>query len=214
MSRKAGILLGLLFGLVTAAPAAAQYDREDEYDETPSTRAVVLLGHLGGFNALSSLNDAGTADFKKTGWSWGLGAGYELNPNLMLRGDFTMARNELRVNGVPTGTDLKRYFVDGTLQFQASSAASSVQPYLFLGGGLVRLHQVGLDGGTDATRAAGTAGIGFNYMIPRSDFGIFAEGKGWVYELDEASPGSVLAGIDETQVEMIWSGGITYRFRY
>jgi len=97
---------------------------------------------------------------------------------------------------------------DAAVQLQYPTA-SGLEPYVFAGGGAVTLHQVGTSG-QNKTRAAGTFGLGLNYQVPNSPFGVFAEGKSWLYKLENMS--GALAGFDKTQFDVAWSGGISYRF--
>ena len=170
--------------------------------------AVRLFARGGGYNALTNLNDAGTSDFKKTGYNLGGGVGIQANKYLTFRGDFNFGRNELRTNSVATGVRTNRFFYDAAVQLQYPTA-SGFEPYLFAGGGAVTIHQVGTSG-QNKTRAAGTFGLGLNYQLPRSPFSIFAEGKSWLYKFDQMT--GPLAGFDKTQLEVAWSGGISYRF--
>jgi opacity protein-like surface antigen len=192
-------LLGTLaFALALATPAAAQ------------DRAVVFFARGGGYNGLSDLTDAGNADFKKVGFDVGGGVGVQVHRNVTLRGDLNFARNELRNDQVATGTKLNRLFYDAAVQLQYPTA-SGLEPYLFAGGGAVTLHEVGTSG-QNKTKAAGTFGLGFNYRIPNTQFGVFAEGKSWLYKLDGMS--GTLAGIDKTQYDVAWTGGVSYKLPF
>lgn len=102
----------------------------------------------GGFNALTDLNDAGTADFNKVGYDLGGGVGVQIHRYVTLRGDFNFARNELRSNSVGTGTKLNRFFYDAAVQLQYPTAIG-LEPYLFVGGGAVTFHEVGTTGQND-----------------------------------------------------------------
>jgi hypothetical protein len=170
--------------------------------------AVRVFARGGGYNALTNLNEAGTSDFKKVGYSLGGGVGIQANRYVTFRGDFNFGRNELRNNAVATGIRTNRFFYDAAVQLQYPTS-SGFEPYLFAGGGAVTIHQVGTTG-QNKTRAAGTFGLGLNYVIPRTNFGIFAEGKSWLYKFDNMS--GPLAGFDKTQFELAWTGGISYRF--
>ena len=190
----------MLVGVVAVALAAA----------TPTAaqdRAVTVFARGGGFNGLTNLDDAGTADFQRVGYTVGGGLGVQLLEYVSVRADFTFARNELQAGGVETGDRLNRFFYDGALQFQYPVSAAFV-PYVFAGGGAVTLHQVGTSGQNE-TRAAGTFGVGFAYQIPRSALGFFAEGRGWAYSLRDLN--GALSSFDKTQVELTWSGGLSYR---
>lgn len=48
-------------------------------------------------------------------------------------------------------------------------------------------------------------GAGLSYEFPRSGLGIFGEASGFVYDFDRA-------GVDETQFDIAWHGGLAYRF--
>ncbi len=172
--------------------------------------AFQLFARGGGYNGLTNLNDAGTADFKKTGYNLGGGVGIELHKYVALRGDFSYGRNELRTNSTPTGTHINRYFYDAAVQLQYPTSGG-LTPYLFAGGGGVTVHQSGTTG-EDKTRGAGTFGLGVNYRIPNSPLGVFVEGKSWLYKLDGMS--GALAGFDKTQFELAWAGGVSYRFPF
>ena len=188
----------LILALALTAPAAAQ------------DHAVFLFARGGGYNGLSNLTDAGTSDFKKVGFNVGGGVGVQVHRNVSVRGDLTFARNELRNDQVATGTKLNRFFYDAALQLQYPTA-SGLEPYLFAGGGAVTLHEVGTSG-QNKTKAAGTFGLGFNYRIPNTQFGLFAEGKSWLYKLSGMQ--GTLAGIDKTQYDIAWNGGLSYKLPF
>jgi hypothetical protein len=192
-------LLGsaLALSLAAAAPIAAQ------------DRGLIFFARGGGFNGLTSLDDQGVHDFKRVGFNVGGGLGLQFNRYLTLRGDFNFDRNELRTNDIRTGTKLNRYFYDAALQLQYPTT-SGFEPYVFAGGGGVTLDQNGL--GATETKGAGTFGLGLNYRIPGSPFGVFLEGKSWVFK-PTGLAGS-LAGFDRTQVDLAWSGGLSYKVRF
>jgi opacity protein-like surface antigen len=198
MSNKRRLGGALILALTLAAPAAAQ------------GRAVFLFARGGGYNGLSNLDAAGTSDFKKVGFNVGGGVGVQLHRNVSVRGDLTFARNELRDNQLATGTKLNRFFYDAALQLQYPTA-SGLEPYLFAGGGAVTLHEVGTSG-QNKTKPAGTFGLGFNYRIPNTQFGLFAEGKSWLYKLNGMQ--GALAGVDKTQYDVAWSGGVSYKLPF
>lgn len=173
-------------------------------------RAVNVSVRGGGFNGLTSLNDAATADFKKVGYNVGGTIGVDLHKYVGLRGDFTFARNELALNDIETGSELNRFFYDAGVQVQYP-LANGIRPYAFVGAGAVTLHPVGTTD-NDKTKAAGTGGLGINYTIPGSNLGFLVEGKGWVYELEDLNGN--LASYDRTQVDVTWSAGLSYRIPF
>jgi opacity protein-like surface antigen len=184
----------LVLSLILAQAASAQ------------DRGLGFTVRGGGFNSLTDLNEAGTADFGKTGYSAGAGVDFGFHKNVALRGDLTFARNELRQNDVATGRDLSRLFYDAAIQLQYP--AGGLKPYVFVGAGAVTLHQVGSDV-EDKTKFAGTGGLGLSYQLPGSGFSIGVEGKGWLYELSEL-PGQ-LSSFDKTAFDAAWTAGISYR---
>ena len=198
MSFARGVLGALVLALGAGAGQAA----------SAQDHAVRVFARGGGYNALTDLNDAGTSDFKKVGYNVGGGLGVQANRYVTVRGDFSFGRNELRTNQLATGVRTNRFFYDAALQLQYPTA-SGFEPYLFAGGGAVTVHQVGTSG-ENKTRAAGTFGLGLSYQIPRTNFGIFAEGKSWLYRFDKLN--GALAGFNKTQYEVAWTGGLSYRF--
>lgn len=198
MSFLRGAIGAVALALALAAPVTAQ------------DRAVVFFARGGGFNGLSDLDDAGTTDFKKVGFNVGGGVGVQVHRNVVLRGDLTFARNELRTNELATGNKLNRYFYDAAIQLQYPTA-SGLQPYVFAGGGAVTLDPAGFSGDSK-TKLAGTFGLGLNYQIPNTQFGLFAEGKSWLYKLDGMS--GPLAGVDKTQYDIAWTGGLSYKLPF
>jgi hypothetical protein len=192
------ILGALGVAAVLATPVAAQ------------DRAVSVFARSGGYNALTDLDDAGTADFGKVGYNVGGGLAVQLHRFVAVRGDFTYAQNELRSSGADTGNKLNRFFYDAAVQLQYPTDVG-VTPYVFAGGGAVTFHEVGTSG-QDKTKGAGTFGLGLNYTIPRTSLGVFAEGKGWLY--DASNLNGSLSQFDKTQVEVAWTGGLSYRFPF
>ncbi len=170
-------------------------------------RAVWFMAKSGGFNGVTSLNDAGTADLKKVGYNLGGAVAVQLHRYVALRGNFSFGRNELQANGGATGDRLNRFFYDAVIQVQYPTRIG-LMPYVFAGGGAVTLHPVGTSG-LNTTKGTGTFGLGVNYALPRTGLGFFLEGQGWVYQAKDLK--GFLAGYDKTQVEMSWSGGVSYR---
>jgi hypothetical protein len=198
MSFTRSILGALATALVLAVPVAAQ------------ERSVHLFARGGGYNALTNLNDAGSADFKKVGYTVGGGLGVRIHRYVTLRGDFDFARNQFRVDQQQTGQDVNRFFYDASVQLQYPTS-SGLEPYIFAGGGAVTIHQVGMSG-QDQTKGTGTFGLGLNYTVPGAGVGIFIEGKSWLYNPTNLT--GALAGVDKLQYEVAWAGGVSYRFPF
>lgn len=197
-------LIRSIFGVaavlaVFAAPATAQQER-----------AVSIFARSGGFNALTDLDEAGTADFKKTGFNVGGGVAVDLSRYVALRGDFTFARNELRAAGVDTGSELNRYFYDAAVQVQYPTQ-SGLRPYAFAGAGGVTFDEANAEDETQ-TELAGTVGLGVNYTIPGTGLGVFVEGQSWLFDAEDLE--GALAASDRAQYELAWTGGLSYRLPY
>ncbi len=170
-------------------------------------RAVVFSARGGGFSALNDLNDAGTAEFK-TGFNLGGGVGVQVNKYVLLEGDLTWGQHEYRSNGVDSDIKVNQFFygVDVKLQYPT---AGGITPYVLGGGGAVTFHQRGTSG-VDKTKGFGRFGAGFSYQIPRSKWALYAQGDGFVYKVSDFSGGTVLTGFDKTQVDIVYSGGVSY----
>jgi opacity protein-like surface antigen len=189
------LLTVLALSAVAFSPAAAQ------------DRAVTVSARSGGFNAITDLDDAGARSFGSTGYSVGGGVSVDLHRFVAVRADFTYARNELEQDGAGTGTDLNRFFYEAALQLQYPTSFG-LMPYVYAGGGAVTLHEVGTSG-ENKTKPTAAFGLGLNYTVPRSNIGFFVEGRSWLYKPSEAS--GALAGVDKTQYEVTWTGGVSYR---
>lgn len=198
MSWHNRVVGGLLLAVALAQPSFAQQ------------KAVGLSVWGGGFNALTSLNEPGTADFKGVGYNLGGSVAVDVHEYVALRGDFTFARNELEQNDIQTGSKLNRYFYDAGVQLQYPSA-SGWTPYAFVGGGAVTLDPVGTSDDRK-TKPAGAVGLGLSYTIPGTDVGLMVEGKGWLYELSELN--GPLTQFDRNQFEVTWSAGLSYRIPF
>jgi hypothetical protein len=163
----------------------------------------------GWLHALTNLdNSANPSDFK-TGYNVG-GAGIvQVNRYVGLRGDFTFARSEFRAAGAETGDHFNKYFYTGAVQF-GYPTANGFTPYLFAGGGGVTLKEKDSPSGdnVDKTKGAGIGGIGFSYQIPHTNWALLAEGIGYLYKAKDFS--GTLAGVDKTQLDLAWSGGLSY----
>lgn len=169
-------------------------------------KAVGFTVRGGLFNGVGNLNDAKTHDLQKTGYDVGAGINFEVNKYVAIRGDVDLARNELQINDAETGRDLSRLFYDASIQF--SYPIKSFKPYLFVGAGAVTLHPTGTDD-ADATKFAGTGGLGVKYAIPRTNLSFGVEGKSWFYKMSNL--GGSFDGYDENQFDATWGAAITYR---
>ena len=194
MSVHKWVVAVLVAGAVLTSEAAAQ------------DKAVSFAVRGGVFNGVTDLDEAGTADFTKTGYNAGVGIQLDVTKYFAIRADGNLARNELKVNDVETGQDMSRLFYDAALQFQYP-ISNGIKPYLFVGAGAVRLHAVGQDL-DDKTEFAGTAGLGVSYTVPGTNLALGIEGKSWLYDLPEDEDNDEFT---KTQFEASWNAVISYR---
>lgn len=183
--------------LVAGAVLTSQANAQD--------KAIGFSVRGGVFNGVTDLDEAGTANFHKTGYNAGVGINLDLSKFFAIRADANLARNELQVNDIETGFDVSRQFYDASLQIQYP--INGFKPYLFVGAGAVRLHAVGQDL-DDKTEFAGTAGLGVNYTVPGTNLALGIEGKSWLYNLPEDDDNDEFT---KTQFEASWNAVISYR---
>jgi outer membrane protein with beta-barrel domain len=198
----------LRFSLMAAAAVVALLG---PHPALAQERAVVFSARGGGFSALSNLNDAGTADFK-TGFNVGGGVGVQVHKYVVLDGDFTWGQREYRSNGVDSGIKVNQFFYGGAVKLQYP-AASGFTPYVLGGGGAVTFHQRGTSG-VDKTKGFGRFGAGLSYRIPRSNWALYGQGDGFVYKVSNFDGGTALTGFAKTQVDIVYSGGVSYRLSF
>ena len=192
MSYLSTVGVGLVALVVAANPLRAQ-------------SSIFVFGHGGGFSSVEDLNAAGTADFD-TGFNVGGGVGLQLNKYLAVRGSFDFAQSDVQGLGVAqlAGMEIDRFFYGGDIQLRYPSSIG-LSPYVFGGAGAVTIDATGANNLDSFTKFAGRFGGGLSYEFPRSGFGIFGEGLGLVYDFDRS-------GADETQFDVAWHGGLSYRF--
>lgn len=190
------VALATAFALATL-PALGQ--------EGTTERGPFLFANGGGFSHLANLNDAGTADFK-TGFAVGAGGGYRVNRNVALRGNFQFARAEARVPFAPAinGTKFNRYLYDADVQLRYPTD-SGVAPFMFVGGGVINVHQAIPSDPKSFYKGAGKVGLGLEYRIPDTKASVFAQGTGWMYKWDRL-------GFNRTQFDTTWTGGFMVHF--
>ena len=204
MSRVVKTLGAVALGLMFATPVVAQ-----ESAVTPKEHAVTISAWGGGLSALNNLDDAGTSDFK-TGFNVGGGVAVQLQRYISLRGDFNYGRDQLRLDDFNTGVHYNKFFYGGAVQVQYPTAGG-VMPYAFAGGGGITIDPEG-DNGSSKTKGAGLFGLGLEYQIPRTNWGVFAQSTGWLYKLDGLD--GPLTGVNKTQFDVTYSGGISYRIPF
>jgi hypothetical protein len=102
------------------------------------------------------------------------------------------------------GENLDRFFYGGDLQL-AYPLANGVTPYLVAGAGAVTLTPTDATGQSNVTKLAGTGGLGLAYTLRGGGLGLFAQGTAHLYKIDSY-------GFDKTQADVLWTGGVSYRF--
>ena len=188
----AALALSVLTPGIAGAQARATLDRP----------TVVFFANGGGNSSLTDLDDAGTSSLK-TGWTAGGGAGIQLNRYVAVRGTFDFAQNDAEGATSLAGQSLNRYFYGGDLQLRYPSA-SGLAPYVLLGAGAVTIDNPDNAAFDSFTKLAGKGGVGLEYTLPRSDFGLYAQASSYIYQFDRS-------GFDKTQADVLWTAGLSYR---
>jgi hypothetical protein len=188
----AALVLSLVAPSVATAQASQSLDRP----------TVVFFANGGGNSSLTDLNDAGTSSLK-TGWTAGGGAGVQLNRYVALRGTFDFAQAKGDIGTSFSGQQLNHYFYGGDLQLRYPTP-SGLAPYVLLGAGAVTIDNPDNAAFNRFTKFAGKGGVGLEYTIPRSNFGLYAQASSYVYKFDRN-------GFDKTQADLLWTVGLSYR---
>ena len=188
----AALALSLLAPSIATAQASQSLDRP----------TVVLFANGGGNNSLTDLNDAGTTSLR-TGWTAGGGAGVQINRYVALRGTFDFAQAKGDAGTPIDGQQLNHYFYGGDVQVRYPTP-SGLAPYVLLGAGAVTIDNPANAAFNRFTKFAGKGGVGLEYTIPRSNFGLYAQASSYVYKFDRN-------GFDKTQADLLWTGGLSYR---
>lgn len=188
----AALVLSLLAPGIASAQTGQTLDRP----------TFVVFANGGGNSSLTDLNDAGTASLK-TGWTAGGGVGVQLNRYVAVRGTFDFAKADGESATPIAGQSLNRYFYGGDVQLRYPTA-SGLAPYVVLGAGAVTIDNPDNAAFDRFTKFAGKGGVGLEYTLPRSNFGLFAQANSYIYQFDRN-------GFDKTQADLLWTGGLSYR---
>jgi opacity protein-like surface antigen len=188
----AALVLSLLAPGIASAQASQTLDHP----------TVVVFANGGGNSSLTNLDDAGTASLK-TGWTAGGGVGVQLNRYVAVRGTFDYARADGESATPFAGQSLNHYFYGGDVQLRYPTV-SGFAPYVVRGAGAVTIDDKDNPSFDRFTKFAGKGGVGLEYALPRSDVGLFAQANSYVYKFDRN-------GFDKTQVDLLWTGGLSYR---
>jgi len=196
MFAQSTVTAALVLSLLAPGIASAQTS------QTLDHPTVVVFANGGGNSSLTNLDDAGTASLK-TGWTAGGGVGVQLNRYVAVRGTFDYARADGESATPFAGQSLNHYFYGGDVQLRYPTV-SGFAPYVVLGAGAVTIDDKDNPAFDRFTKFAGKGGVGLEYALPRSDFALFAQGNSYIYKFDRN-------GFDKTQVDLLWTGGLSYR---
>lgn len=196
MFAQSSVTAALVLSLLAPGIASAQTS------QTLDRPTVVVYANGGGNSSLTDLNDAGTASLK-TGWTAGGGVGVQLNRYVAVRGTFDYARADGESGTSFAGQTLNHYFYGGDVQLRYPTV-SGFAPYVVLGAGAVTIDNKDNAAFDRFTKFAGKGGLGLEYALPRSDLGLFAQANSYIYKFDRN-------GFDKTQVDLLWTGGLSYR---
>ena len=192
-----------IVGLVALVPALASAQGPSA---PASTRpSLILFANGGGNSPITNLNESGSADLK-TGWTLGGGAGVQLNQYLAVRGVFDFARDKGSAGSTAfAGQRFNHYFYGGDVQLRYPTTGGFA-PYLLAGAGAVTIDNKDDATPNKTTKFAGKGGLGVEYVFPGNGFGLFAQGASYVYKFDRG-------GFNKTQFDVLWTGGLSYRFQ-
>lgn len=169
-----------------------------------AVRGLTLYAGAGGATALNSfVADVDDAKFG-TDLALGGGAGIDVTRHFQVRGDFTWHDTEVNANSpVLAGEGFTKLFY-GAEGIARLPLRGGITPYVGLGAGFVTLDPAD-EAAESTTEFAGRGSLGLEHGLPRSSFGLFAQGTGWLYQLED--------GADErTQFDIGWTAGLSYRF--
>lgn len=193
MTRFSWMTAGFILTGLALVPQAAAQDW-----------ALTITARGGGYTGLSTLNPAGTADFKAFGSTLGGGVGFQLTPAVSFRADLTWSTSELQRDGEATGTELNRIHYDAAVQLRLPG---SVMPYALVGVGGLTMQPAGTTG-QDRTQPAAIVGVGVQYPVGNTPVTVQAEAKGWLYSFP--AYGHPLGGLMGTQFDVGLTAGVSY----
>jgi opacity protein-like surface antigen len=192
-------MLAAMLALLSPAVASAQSPRSPA--QAP---AVIVFANGGGYSPLTNLNSSGTASLN-TGWSVGGGAGIQVNRFVAVRAVFDYARNKGDPGSIAfAGQKIPHYFYGGDFQLRYPMQ-SGFAPYLLAGAAAITIDGRSIPTLGRWTRVAGKAGLGVEYTLP-SGLGLFVQGASYIYKWDRG-------GFNKTQADLLWNGGLSYRFQ-
>jgi opacity protein-like surface antigen len=191
-----------LLALLAAGPVFAEGDQDQD-------RAIEIYAQGGGINSTRHF-DLNTDSKFKVGYDVGGGVGVDVNRYLAVRGSFAFVRAQaldpdLELTGFD-GSMFDRYVYSGDVRL-GYPVKGGVTPYLLAGGGAMTFSNRTDLTAANFTRGFGKAGVGLAYDIPHSAVGLFVQGTGLLYSLNNVGPTS------RTLFDTTWTGGLRLRLR-
>jgi Outer membrane protein beta-barrel domain len=173
-----------------------------------SPRAIEIYAQGGGINSTRHF-DLNTDSKFKTGYDVGGDVGVDVNKYLAIRGSFAFVRaqaldRDLSLAGFD-GSMFDRYAYSGDVRL-GYPVKGGVTPYLPAGGGAMTFSNRTDLTAANFTRGFGKAGVGLAYDIPHSRVGLFVQGTGLLYSLNNYGP-------SRTLFDTTWTGGLRLRVR-
>lgn len=173
--------------------------------ELITPRPGIVSLYAGGYTPLTHLDPAGMTDFSN-GFNAGASLGVQLTPHVGVHADFTFARARARGMAPFAGEMFNHYFYGAHLEIR-KPPANGAAPYGFVGLGAVTIAGAGSSSAIRTfTRPAAMFGLGLFLDLPHSNIQVFGEGKGMVYSWSAA-------GYQETQWDVLYALGLSYRFK-
>jgi hypothetical protein len=114
-----------------------------------------------------------------------------------------MFARDVQGTSLISGQTLNRFYYGGDVQLRYPTA-SGIAPYVLLGAGAVTIDNPDNAAFESFTKFAGKGGLGIEYALPGSDFGLDAQGSSYLYDADRN-------GFDKTQADLLWTVGLSYR---
>jgi hypothetical protein len=182
---------------LTGASASA-VESEHRFDD-PSVFVAV-----GGTNSLRDLEPRRNFGLD-AGYNLGAGVALPLSDSAAVRASYAFSRAESNaVFGVPMATqEFDRKYIGAGLRLKPLLGSDSVRPLLSAGLGLVNVsatQPLSSFRDNDFTKPAGRFGVGLEYQLPRSPFGLYTEASGWLYEWDGFGTNRVSASPTDSDV--------------
>ena len=194
--RKATMFALALWPLASALELTAQSTHDPAQD-------IITLNVIGG--GFSPVSDLGSSQFDAAGTVGGT-VGVWLHRYVGIRASVVWAQTDVSgpASADVTGVDpnVWAYSGDVVLRVPIDARSGWIVPYIVGGLGAKTYDFDGVD---TETELAVSFGGGVEYRFPSSRWGVNLEARDYVSSFE-------LYGIDETQHDLVWTGGITLSF--